>query len=100
MSEIIVAVYENGILRPVTPLSLSEGETVRLRVVPEVSPGGPKTELDKALQAAVDRGVLSLPPKHGQLDPAELARRVQARKLVKIEGQPLSETVIEGRGSW
>jgi predicted DNA-binding antitoxin AbrB/MazE fold protein len=30
MSEIIVAVYENGVLRPLNPVSLSEGETVRL----------------------------------------------------------------------
>ncbi len=60
MSEIIVAVYENGVLRPVTPVSLSEGETVRLRIVPEVSPGGPKTELDLA---SCRRNPVSGPPR-------------------------------------
>ncbi|MBC6422211.1 MAG: antitoxin family protein [Hormoscilla sp. SP5CHS1] len=97
--EIIVAVYENGMLRPTVPVSLSEGQTVRLRVVPEVSPRAPKTDREKVLQAAVDEGWLRLPPKYGQVDPAEHARRVRARKLVKIEGKPLSETIIEERGS-
>jgi predicted DNA-binding antitoxin AbrB/MazE fold protein len=100
MSEIIVAVYENGVLRPLNPVSLSEGQTVRLRIVPEVSPGGQKNELEEVLQSMVDQGVLRLPPKRGQVDPAELSRRQQARKLVKIEGKPLSETIIEGRGPW
>lgn len=47
MSEIIVAVYENGVLRPVNPVSLNEGQTVRLRVVPEVSPRERKNEVEK-----------------------------------------------------
>ena len=33
MSEIIVAVYENGVLRPLNQVSLKEGETVRMRIV-------------------------------------------------------------------
>lgn len=100
MQEIITAVYENGVLRPVNSVSLSEGQTVRIKIVPEVSLGVPKTDLDKAFQILVDEGVMSLPPKYGQVDPAELARREQDRKLVKIEGKPLSETIIEDRGSW
>ncbi|MBC6479790.1 MAG: antitoxin family protein [Hormoscilla sp. GUM202] len=98
--EIIVAVYENGMLRPQDPVSLSEGQKVRLRVVGEVAHDPPKTELDKAFQLMVDEGWLRLPPKHGQVEPAEHARRVRARKLVKIQGKPLSETIIEERGSW
>ncbi|HLO49024.1 MAG TPA: antitoxin family protein [Kamptonema sp.] len=100
MPEIITAVYENGVLRPVNSVSLKEGETVRLKIVPEVAPGGQKTDMDKAFQILVDEGVISLPPKYGQVDPAELARREQNRKLVKIEGKPLSETIIEDRGPW
>jgi predicted DNA-binding antitoxin AbrB/MazE fold protein len=100
MSEIIVAVYENGVLRPLNPMSLKEGETVRLRIVPEISPGGSKTELETALQSMVDEGVLRVSPKQGEVDPTELSRRQQARKLVKIKGKPLSETIVEDRGPW
>ncbi|MCL1465798.1 antitoxin family protein [Argonema galeatum] len=105
MSEIIVAVYENGVLRPVNPVSLTEGQTVRLRVLPEVSSGGQKNDLDAAVQTLVDQGVMSLPPKHGQVSRAELARREQVRrermkKMGPIPGKPLSETIIEDRGLW
>ncbi|OCR01537.1 hypothetical protein BCD67_18770 [Oscillatoriales cyanobacterium USR001] len=92
MPEIITAVYENGVLRPINSVTLSEGQTVRLKIVPEVLSTGEKSD--------VDAGVMSLPPKYGQVDRAELARREQDRKLVKIEGKPLSETIIEDRGSW
>ncbi len=33
MSEIITAVYSNGMLRPQNPLSLTDGEIVRLQVL-------------------------------------------------------------------
>lgn len=100
MSEIITAVYENGVLRPVNSVSLKEGQTVRLKILPQVALGEPKSDMDKAFQMLVDEGIASLPPKYGQVDPAELARREQNRKLVKIKGKPLSETIIEDRGPW
>ena len=100
MSEIIVAVYENGVLRPLNPVSLSEGQTVRLTIVPEVASEESKNELKEVLQSMIDQGLLRLPSKRGQVDKAELSRRQQARKLVKIEGKPLSETIIEDRGPW
>lgn len=98
MPEIIVAVYENGMLRPQVPVSLSEGQTVRLRVVPEVSPGGPKTELDKAFQLMLDQGWMTLPPHDPNIKPVtdeevhELAKRLGAKP-----GKPLSEIIIEDR---
>jgi predicted DNA-binding antitoxin AbrB/MazE fold protein len=35
MSEIITAVYSNGMLRPQNPLSLTDGQIVRLQVLTE-----------------------------------------------------------------
>jgi len=35
MSEIVTAVYEKGLLRPLTPLNLRERQSVRLQVLPE-----------------------------------------------------------------
>lgn len=105
MSEIIVAVYENGVLRPLNLVSLSEGQTVRLTIVPEVAPEEPKNELKEVLQSMIDQGLLRLPSKRGQVDKAELAKREQERrermkKMKPLPGKPLSETIIEDRGSW
>lgn len=105
MSEVITAVYENGVLRPVNPVSLTEGQTVRLRLETESEPRDVKAELEKVLDRLDAEGILRKPPKWGQVDPAELARREQAwreqvRKMVPIEGKPLSETIIEDRGPW
>lgn len=37
MPEIITAIYENGVLRPLSPLPLQEHQTVRIQVLPEDS---------------------------------------------------------------
>ncbi len=37
MSEIITAVYENGMLRPLSPLPLQEHQTVQIQVLTEES---------------------------------------------------------------
>ncbi len=100
MSEVITAVYENGVLRPVNPVSLTEGQTVRLRLETESEPRDVKAELEKVLERLDAEGILRKPPKWGQVDPAELAERQRNRKLVEIEGKPLSETIIEERGPW
>ncbi len=39
MTTTIHAVYENGVLRPLTPLGLSEGQRVRVTVAAEETPG-------------------------------------------------------------
>ncbi len=36
MPETITAVYENGVFRPLSPLSLNDGETVQIQLWPEV----------------------------------------------------------------
>ncbi|HAJ59853.1 MAG TPA: hypothetical protein DCP31_11750 [Cyanobacteria bacterium UBA8543] len=106
MSETIVAVYENGVLRPLNPVSLNEGQTVQLTIVPQVSPAEPNNDLKKLLPSLIDRGLLRLPSsKRGQVDKAELAKREQERrermkKMKPLPGKPLSETIIEDRGPW
>lgn len=96
--EIIVAVYENGMLRPKVPVSLREGQTVRLRVLGEVAHDPPKTELDKAFQLMADQGLMTLPHTDPNIKPVtdeevhELAKRLGAKP-----GKPLSEIIIEDR---
>lgn len=105
MSEIITAIYEKGVLRPVNPLSLNEGQIVRLRIETENEAKDTKTELEKLLDKLAAAGILRQPSKPNQLDSNELARREQAwrekvKKMLPLEGKPLSETIIEDRGAW
>lgn len=41
MSTVVEAVYENGMLKPVQPLSLPEGMRVRLTIAPAAEPYDP-----------------------------------------------------------
>ena len=62
MSKVIRARYEKGVLKPLEPLSLREGEVVRIQVLPEEFPelvdkvsveaGG---DVDKILREARER---------------------------------------------
>jgi predicted DNA-binding antitoxin AbrB/MazE fold protein len=105
MSKIIIAVYENGVLRPTEPVSLSEGEKVRLEVIPEASVEEPQTEREKILQFMRDRGLSTWEPKGPKMDREEFLRQDKAwRERVKnmkpLPGKPLSEEIIEARGPW
>lgn len=105
MSKIINAVYENGVLRPTEPVSLSEGEKVRLEVIPETPVEEPQTEWEKALQLASDRGLIKLRPRNNKMDREELLRREKllqerVKKMGPLPGKPLSQEIIEGRGPW
>ena len=98
MSEIMVAVYENGVLRPLNTVNLTEGQTVRLRVVPEVES---KNELEAAIQTLVDQGKMTLPAKDPNIKPVSEAERQELfERLKERPGKPLSEIIIEDRGEW
>ena len=104
MPETITAIYENGVLRPLSPLSLNDGETVEITIVAEVS----QEELKGAHEKAMMRmfvGGMRLPKKQGKLDRDELIKRAQQwrelmQKMEPLPGKPLSEIVIEDRGPW
>lgn len=97
MSEIITAVYEKGILRPLHPLNLREKETVRLQVLPTE----PADEGEEVIQLLVAAGLLTPPPGHSEVNPvSDEERRELAEILGKAPGKPLSEIVIEDRGEW
>jgi predicted DNA-binding antitoxin AbrB/MazE fold protein len=97
MAEIVTAVYEKGVLRPLQPLNLEERQTVRLQVLPEE----PDSEVEQVIQALVEAGLLTPPPGHSEVDPvSEEERRELARILGQAPGKPLSEIIIEERGEW
>ncbi len=104
MPETIAAVYENGVFRPLSPLSLNDGETVQITIVAEVSPEELKGDREKSMIKMLVEGV-RLPKKQGKLDRAELIKRAQQwrelmQKMEPLPGKPISEIVIEDRGPW
>ena len=95
--EVVTAVYENGLLRPLTPLNLRERQSVRLQVLPEE----PADEVDRIINGLVAAGLMTPPPGHSDVDPvSEEERRELAEILGKAPGKPLSEIIIEERGEW
>jgi predicted DNA-binding antitoxin AbrB/MazE fold protein len=104
MPETITAIYENGVLRPLNPLSLNDGETVEITIVAEVSQEELKGDREKSMMRMFVGG-MRLPKKQGKLDRAELIKRAQQwrelmQKMEPLPGKPLSEMVIEDRGPW
>jgi len=101
MPETITAIYENGVLRPLSPLSLNDGETVQITIVAEVSQEELKGDREKAIKLMDVRKLMGLPTKQFKLDAAaEQKRRELFEKLKGRVGKPLSEIVIEDRGRW
>jgi Uncharacterized protein conserved in archaea len=104
MPETITAIYENGVFRPLSPLSLNDGETVEITIVAEVSQEELKGDREKSMMRMFVGG-MRLPKKQGKLDRAELIKRAQQwrelmQKMEPLPGKPLSEIVIEDRGPW
>ena len=104
MPETITAIYENGVFRPLSPLSLNDGETVQITIVAEVSQEELKGDREKSMMKMFVGG-MRLPKKQGKLDRAELIKRAQQwrelmQKMEPLPGKPLSEIVIEDRGPW
>jgi predicted DNA-binding antitoxin AbrB/MazE fold protein len=65
MSEIITAVYSNRMLHPQNPLSLTDGQTVRLQVWTEET----ASEAEQVIQSLVAAGLVTPPPRRGDIPP-------------------------------
>jgi predicted DNA-binding antitoxin AbrB/MazE fold protein len=95
MSEIITAVYSNGILRPQNPLSLTDGQIVRLQVLTlEAS-----KDAEQIIQSLVTEGLVTPPLHSDDVEPvSEEVWRELTQRLEASGGKPLSEIIIEERG--
>ncbi len=98
MNEIVRAVYEKGMLRPLRPLHLRERQTVQLQIVTE-EPAESENEAEAAIRLLVAAGQLTPPPHYPDVVPvSEQARRELADRLGHAPGKSLSEIIIEERG--
>jgi len=97
MNSTVIAIYENGVLRPLTPLALPEHARVQIQVRQVLLPTDATEHRGQVQEALVAAG-LSLqsspvPPVSGPISAErreELARRFAA-------GRPLSELIIDER---
>jgi predicted DNA-binding antitoxin AbrB/MazE fold protein len=96
MAEIVTAVYEKGILRPLQPLKLRESQRVRIQVLPEEL--STREEWETMVQA-LRQARLTSPLADTLLQqaaPVSPARRAELAQALAV-GKPLSEIVIEER---
>lgn len=97
MSLMINAVYENGVLRPLAPLSLQDGQTVRIQLLTEET----AAETEQVIQSLVAAGLVTPPPQQADVEPvSEEAWRELTQRLESSHGKPLSEIIIEERGPY
>jgi len=98
MSEIITAIYENGVLRPLNPLSLPEHQTLQLQVL---SVNLADDDRQHTLQNLIAAGVVTPPPHRDDVElVSEEARWELAQQIGQCPGKPLSEIIIEERGPY
>jgi predicted DNA-binding antitoxin AbrB/MazE fold protein len=94
----ITATYENGVLRPQTPLSIPERSHVRIQIE-QVLPDSDVALHRRQVQEALAAAGLSLSAPDGQLPARPLTPQRQA-ELARLfsTGRPLSELTMEERG--
>jgi predicted DNA-binding antitoxin AbrB/MazE fold protein len=102
--EIVTAVYERGVLRPLQPLDLQEQQKVRIQILPEEldvsEESGDNT--DALIQRLVAKGLMRPRPR-GPIPPDPVSaeeRKALADRLGRAPGKSASEMVIEDRGKW
>jgi predicted DNA-binding antitoxin AbrB/MazE fold protein len=99
MGQTITAVYENGVLRPLTPLALPEHAQVELDVRSLVAPADAAAQREQVRRALADAGVLaSTTPMREQKPPLNAQERAAlAQALAEAGVSPLSLAVLEER---
>ncbi|MDX2229903.1 MAG: antitoxin family protein [Leptolyngbyaceae cyanobacterium bins.349] len=97
MSSLIPAIYENGIIRPLQPLHLLDGQEVQIQIVVNNS----QAELQSITQSLEATGIITPPPHMNNVEPVDPTQWQElAERLQSLPGKPLSEIIIEERGAW
>ena len=97
MNGTVMAVYENGVLRPLTPMALPERARVQIRVEHVVAPIDAIEHRHRVREALVAGGLsLPTPSLPTSSIPISVERREELARLFAA-GRPLSELIIEER---
>lgn len=97
MIETVTAVYEDGVLRPLTPLHVPEHSQVEIEV--RTISSSPDTHARREqVRAALDAAGILAPVTPSAMSPLTDAERATlAERLVIPGAMPLSEIIIEDR---
>ena len=93
MSTEATAIYENGVLRLLTPVSLPERARVRLAILSEEEP---EDELSRAEATLIAAGLVKPASPQVELKAVSQDRRAELA-LLYADGGPLSEVIIAER---
>jgi predicted DNA-binding antitoxin AbrB/MazE fold protein len=96
MESTMMAVYEKGLLRPLSPLILPEHARVRVRVEQVLSPTD-APQHRRQIQAALVAAGLSLPTSSPTASREISAERREELARRFAAGQPLSELIVAER---
>jgi predicted DNA-binding antitoxin AbrB/MazE fold protein len=94
MSETITAIYEQGVLRPLVPLSLPERSEVQIQIIAR-SPNDPD-ERRRVRQALLEAGLIRSHPPVEPVEPVSEEQLTEAAKALAAAGS-LSEQIIADR---
>jgi predicted DNA-binding antitoxin AbrB/MazE fold protein len=97
MPTTLIATYENGVLRPSTPLSIPERTRVRIQIeqiLPDSDAAAHRRQVREALAVAgLSLPVSNVPP---SAQPLTVQRQEELAQLFS-DGRPLSELILEER---
>ena len=97
MSTTFTAIYEQGVLRPLRPLSLPEHATVELRIVPRTARAEKKfAHRQQVYEALLAAGLIVPQPVSEPARPVSEAELTAAAKDLALAG-PISELIIAER---
>jgi len=86
----------NLVLRPLSPLPLVEHQTLQIQVLPEAT----ENEAFQVIQSLVLAGLVTPPRGSDDVEPvSEAAWSELTQRLQVSSGKPLSDIIIEERGS-
>lgn len=93
MSTQAIAIYERGVLRLLTPVTLPEQSRVRVQILEEKNT---ESDLRRAEAVLIASGLVSPPHPPPGLKTVSRARRAELSRLYAVGG-PLSEVIIAER---
>jgi len=97
MTETVTAVYEHGVLRPLTPLHLPEHSQVEIEVRVIQRPPDAPTRREQ-VRAALDAAGILAPATPPTVSPLSEAERAALADHLAVPGAtPLSQVIIEDR---
>lgn len=90
----LTVIYESGILKPIEPLNLSEGQHLQIQIL-KIAPNS--SPLDQAVQPLIRSGSLTLPTADIQIPLPE--SDLKAYNINTQLPNLVSDSIIENRGS-